>query len=156
MRSKCRTSGVILIIMFLIPFCAGAATVTAAGDIVFETTGWIIGTDGVNYSFSANVAPFTYLVKLSDLSEAPNFGFDFLYLSITTSTGQIDSIVGPGSFTFDAVDGETYFVNVFGEGAGNKLSGLFGVEITAVPIPTSLLLLGPGLLGLIFLRRRKR
>jgi hypothetical protein len=135
----------------LLPLSAGAAT-------VFETTGWIIGETGtgLTFDFEADTAPFTYRATLSDLSEAPVFGFDFLFLSITTATDTVDSIVGPGSFTFAATSGETYFANIFGTGGGTVGAGLFGVEVTAVPIPPSLILLGSSLIGLVFLRRRVR
>jgi hypothetical protein len=131
------------------PFYAGAST-------VFETTGWILDTDGLSYEFLADTAPYTYRATLADLSEAPNFGFDFLYLSVTTATDIVGSIVGPGSFTYPAVPGETYFANIFGEGGGNLEAGLFGLEIKAIPVPPSLILLGSSLLGLVFLRRRIR
>ena len=133
----------------LIPHYAGAST-------VFETTGWIQETIGLNFDFVADTAPFTYKATLSDLSEAPFFGFDFLFLSITTSTDTVDSIVGPGSFSFAAIPGETYFANIFGTGGGTVGAGLFGVEVTAVPIPPSLILLGSSLLGLVLFRRRMR
>ena len=133
----------------LIPHYAGAST-------VFETTGWIVGTEGLNYEFVADTAPYTYRATLSDLSENPSFGFEYLFLSITTSTDTVDSIVGPGSFTFAAIPGETYFANIFGTGGGTVGAGLFGVEVTAVPIPPSLILLGSSLLGLVLLRRRVR
>ena len=134
----------------LIPLSAGASTV------VFETTGWIIETTGLTFEFDADTAPYTYTATLSDLSETPTFGFDFLYLSITTSTGVVDSTVGPGSFSFLATPGETYFANVFGTGGGDLGAGLFGVEVTAVPIPPGLILLGTSVFGLILLRRRVR
>jgi hypothetical protein len=133
----------------LIPNSIGAST-------VFETTGWILETDALTYDFVADTAPFTYRATLSDLSEAPFFGFDFLYLSITTATDTVDSIVGPGSFTFAAIPNEKYFANVFGTGGGTQDAGLFGLEIKAVPIPPSLLLFGTSLLGLAFLKRRVR
>jgi hypothetical protein len=131
------------------PFYAGAST-------VFETTGWILDTDALTYNFVADTAPYTYRATLADLSEAPYFGFDFLYLSITTATDTVDSIVGPGSFTFPAVPGETYFANVFGDAGGDMQAGLFGLEIKAVPIPPSLILLGSSVLGLVLIRRRTR
>ena len=133
----------------LIPHYAGAST-------VFETTGWIQETIGLNFDFVADTAPYTYRATLSDLSEDPLFGFDFLYLSITTATGTVDSIVGPGSFPFAAIPGETYFANIFGTGGGTVGAGLFGLEVTAVPIPPSLILLGSSVLGLVLLRRRVR
>jgi hypothetical protein len=146
---------VLIALVFLMPSYAGASPVEDFGHIVFETTGWIIGTDGVSLPFVADVAPFTYRVTLSDLSESPNFGFDFLFLAITTATETIGSIIGPGQFTFTAIPGQTYFVNVFGVGGGDFDTGLFGVEIAAIPIPTSLLLFGSGILGLVLLRLRK-
>ncbi len=134
---------------------ASASMSQDVGDIVFETTGWIIGKQAVNIPFQADVAPYTYLVILSDLSEATTFGFNFLYLSITTATGPVDSIFGPGQFQFTATPGDTYWVNVIGEGGGTFGAGLFGVEITAVPIPASILLFGSGILSMVFFRRRK-
>ena len=131
----------------LIPHVAGAA-------IVFETTGWIQETIGLTFDFEADTAPYTYRATLSDLSQAPWFGFDFLYLSLTTSTETVDSTIGPGSFTFEAIPGETYFANIFGTGGGDLGAGLFGLEVATVPIPPSVLLLGSSLLGLVLIRRR--
>jgi hypothetical protein len=68
----------------------------------------------------------------------------------------VESIIGPGSFNFAATSGETYFANIFGTGGGSQGAGLFGLEIKAVPIPPSLILLGSSILGLILLRRRVR
>lgn len=135
----------------LIPHSAGAST-------VFETTGWITETTGLTYEFEADTAPFTYVATLSDLSEEPYFGFTFLYLSITTATETVDTIVGSGSFSFSAIPGETYFANVFGTPDDEALAGagLFGIEVTAIPIPPSLILLGSSLFGLVLLRRRVR
>ncbi|WP_372682461.1 hypothetical protein, partial [Desulfosarcina sp.] len=99
-------------------------------------------------------APYTYKATLTDLSEDPFFGFKFLFLSITSSGNPVGSIVGPGSFTFDATAGKTYFANVFGTGGGTQEAGLFGVDITAVPVPPALLLLGSGLFALLTLRKK--
>lgn len=138
---------IIAIVLLSIPQFAGAST-------VFETTGFITGTEGVTFDFEADTAPFTYRTTLSDLSEDPFFGFTFLYLAITTSGNTVGSIVGPGSFLFDATPGETYFANIFGTGGGTMGAGLFGIEITAVPVPPALLLLGSGLFALFALRKR--
>jgi hypothetical protein len=136
----------------LIPFSAGAST-------VFETTGWILETTGLTFEFDADTAPYTYRATFSDLSTAPFFGFEFLFLSITTATDNVGSIIDPfgtESLTFTAIPGETYFANIFGTGGGTVGAGLFGLEVTAIPIPPSLILLGSSVLGLVFLRRRVR
>ena len=135
----------------LVPSYAGAST-------VFETTGWITEPTGLTFDFVADTAPFTYTATLSDFSEAPFFGFEFLYLIITTSADDVGSTVGPGSFSFVAIPGETYYANVFGTpaDAATAGAGLFGIDVTAVPIPPGLILLGTSVFGLILLRRRVR
>ena len=132
---------VLAIVLLSSPHSAGATT-------VFETTGWMQEDTGLTFSFVADTAPFTYVATLSDLSEAPFFGFEFLFLSITTSTDTVDSIVGPGSFSFTATPGETYFANIFGTGGGTTEAGLFGINVAAIPEPATAALLAAGLAGL--------
>lgn len=138
---------VIAAVLLSAPHYAGATT-------VFETTGWIQETTGLTFSFVADTAPFTYVATLSDLSVVPFFGFEFLFLSITTSTDTVDSIVGPGSFSFTATPGETYFANIFGTGGGTAEAGLFGINVAAIPEPTTAALLVAGLAGLAAAGRR--
>ena len=152
MKSKPLLLVIALALVLILPPCAGATT-------VFETTGWIIGTDGVNYSFVADQAPYTYEATLADLSDPPTFGFDFIYLKITTATESLEpvgSIDKPGSFTFTATPGETYHANLFGIASEEGVNaGLYGIEVATVPIPTTLMLLGSGLVGLVVVRRKK-
>ena len=138
-----------VILLLMVPPCLGATT-------VFETTGWIIDTEGDSFDFVADEGPYTYQATLSDLSESPFFGFEFLYLMISTATGTVGSIDAPGSFTFTAVPDETYYANVFGNAGGKYNTGLFGVEVTTIPLPATLMLLGSGLVGLLALRRKSR
>lgn len=137
------------VVCLLIPLHAGAAT-------VFETTGWIIGSEGLVYEFTADIEPLTYQATITDLSVEPAFGLTNLFLSIATSTGVIDFRFGEGSFVFPVIEGNTYFANVFGKGGGDLEAGNFGLKIEAVPIPPGLILLGSSVLGLVLLRRRKR
>ena len=133
----------------------------AAAAIVFETTGWVVGTDAETYSFTADVTPLviaddgslTYEVTLADLSLAPSFEFEALFLSLTTSTETVQSIVGPGSFKFAAVENETYHVNIFGIGGGDFEAGLYGIEVAAVPVPSALVLFASAVAGLGVRRR---
>lgn len=150
--SKMKTKFVLMVV--LITFLAIPSY--AVASIVFETTGWIIGSDGLSYEFQADQSPYTYQATFSDLSESPFFGFDFLYFSVTSSTDTLDSIVGPGSFTFDVIPGQTLFANVFGTGGGNLEAGNFGVQISTIPVPGAMWLLGSGLIGLVGLRRKFR
>jgi hypothetical protein len=139
---------ILVIMLFVIPSFVGAA-------VVDETTGWITGTEGVVFDFTADVSPYTYEVTFSDLSMDPFFGFEFLFLSITTATDTVaPPLTGPGSFSFVATPNEMYFANVYGIGGGTVGAGLFGLEITAVPIPSTLMLLGSGIFALVALKRR--
>jgi hypothetical protein len=139
---------ILVIMLFLIPSVVGAAT-------VYQATGWITGKEGVVFDFDADVSPYTYVATLTDLSVEPYFGFDFLFLSITTATDTMGSIVGPGKISFVAIPDETYFANIFGDGGGDFDTGNFGLQINAVPIPSALVLLGSGIFALVALKRRK-
>ena len=136
-----------LIVLFVIPSYTSATT-------VYETTGWIEGTQGLSLPFQADQSPYTYQATLADLSISPIFGFDYLFLSITSTTTSYGSIVGPGSFTFDVVPNELLFANVFGTGGGDQRVGLFGVQITTVPVPGAVWLLSSGLIGFISIKRK--
>ncbi len=131
----------------LIPQYAGAS-------IVLEETDFMFGVSGENYSFLADQTPLVYKVTLTDM-EFPA-AFDFLGVAITTSTDIIAQLLTPGTTTFDVEFGTTYFANVLGIAATPPGTGLFGIKIEPVPIPSSLILLGSNVLGLVLLRRRVR
>ena len=152
MKSRLFLCVLAVILFLMMPPCLGATT-------VFETTGWIIGPlpGAYNFDFVADQSPYTYKATLSDLSILP-FGFDVLFLQISTATDSVGSIFDHGSFTFTAVPDETYYANVFGVASEESIynAGLFGVEVTAIPIPATLMLLGSGLVGLLVLKRKSR
>ena len=132
----------------MIPSFAGAST-------VFEIIDRVSGIDSFSYSFSANVEPYTYQVTLSDLSVEPEEGFRFLFLSLTSNGQLFGSSFGPGSFLFEADPRRTYNASLFGIGGGNSWTGEFRLKVEAVPLPNSILLLGTGILGLLFLKRNR-
>jgi hypothetical protein len=75
-------------------------------------------------------------------------------MAVTTATELLGSLNAPGSFTFDATPGE-YFVSFFGEAGASTSYGMYGIEISQVPLPAAVWLFGSGLLGLIGIARRK-
>ncbi len=127
-------------------------TAAMAGPI-FETTDYIEGIEGLTYSFDIGPHPGTFEATLSDLSFGP-MAFDFLGLSISTASQTLGAIEAPGTFTFDAAPDATYYANIFGVGAGDFDTGLFGVQVEAVPLPPSLVMILSGLLLIVVVRRR--
>ena len=139
------------ILLFVIPSYSFALT-------IFETTGWIIGTDDDTFNFLANQAPYTYEATLVDLSTPPNFGFENIFMSISTATDLLASISDFGSTKFNAVPGETHYAYVSGTGGGNLEAGLFGLQVstTPVPEPATMVLICSGLICLVGLSRKIR
>lgn len=136
---------VMAVILLSWPQFVGAAT-------VLEETGYIFGFSGENYSFVADQTPLVYSVTLTDF-EFPA-AFDYLGVAITTSTDKVAELLAPGMTTFNAEPGTTYFANILGNAANPPGAGLFGINITAVPVPPTLLLLGSGIFALVALKRK--
>ncbi len=129
-----------------------AAGTAQASTVVFETTGFFTGTvpGFANPSFTISTGG-NYLATLSDLSFGP-LGFSTLLMSVSTSTSILANTSSPGSFSFTASPGN-YFANVVGLPTG--LGGIFGIQISQVPVPAAAYLLGSGLIGLLSIARRR-
>jgi len=142
------------ITFFIVPAFANAA-------IIFETSEFITESEGIVYEFVVDIEPSAACVAtITDLSE-DLLGFEYLYLTISTSSEVLGETYthDPGGLepiNFIAYPGIQYYANVFGFGSGEYKTGNFGLQIVGspVPIPTTLFLLGSGLIGLIGLRRR--
>lgn len=144
------------IALLLVPSCLLAST-------VLEEQGIIRDFDVEVYSFEADIAPFTYAANLFDLSNTLTglfpgsaLGFESIGLAILDGSGNVVASRGDfGSVSFEVSQGAKYFAWVVGETDDSGI-GAFGLNIEAVPIPSALLLLGTGLVGLIAIRRRGR
>ena len=124
-----------------------------AASIVYEDVDFIKGKNANSESFTIAQSG-SYLVTLSDFQFPKKF-LD-LELSITESKAPIiGTIIGSGTFTFSATAGATYWANIFGIAASPLDIGLYGIRIeqmnsmSAVPVPTSMLMLGSALVAFV-------
>ena len=127
---------------------AWANTVVYDRVELFQTQAFFTDTfailDAGNYR--ATLTDFAFPVAMMDSG-----------MSVTTTTDSLGSLMAPGSFTFNATAGN-YFVSVYG--AADTLAplelGLYGIEISQVPVPAAIWLFASGLLGLVGIAKRKK
>jgi hypothetical protein len=117
-----------------------------------EETGFIFDFSGETFTFVADETPLLYEVTLTDF-DFPT-AFDVLAVAITTSTEPVVELLAPGTTTFSAEFGTTYFANVLGLADEAVGVGLFGIRVAAIPEPGTALLLAVGLMALALRRQR--
>jgi hypothetical protein len=140
--------------------CSPALAAHASTVTPFATTNFVIGSETLNQPFMVTEAG-TYKATIADFGNSTPFDtFDTLLFAVTT-TGPIsfvDIADGAGTmdmFTFTGTPGVQYWANIVALLGSPTAVGLFGAEVSLIPIPPSLLLLGSGLLGLVVMRRRR-
>ena len=122
-----------------------------ASMVVYEEVELFDTLSVLNDTFTVTDAG-THMATLTD--------FDFPELmaqsgmAVSTATELLGSLNAPGSFTFEATPGE-YFVAFFGEAGASTSYGMYGIDISRVPVPAAVWLFGSGLLGLGAIKRKK-
>ena len=100
----------------------------------------------------------SYMATLTNFN-FPAFMID-TGMDVVTATQFLGSTLGAGSFTFDATPG-IYSVGFFGTADPSTLSnpsnlGMYGMQISQIPIPAAVWLFASGLLGLVVVSRNKK
>ena len=112
--------------------CAIAIFVTpATAAIVYEKVDLFQGTTTFSDTFSIIDAGI-YRAILTDFEFPEPMAQSGM--AVTTSVDLLGSLNAPGSFTFDATPGE-YFVSFFGDAGATTGSGMYGIEISQIPVP---------------------
>ncbi len=130
--------------------------------VIFEKVSFLAGSGYFTDRFSIDSAG-SYQVTLTDFSFPQPFVE--MGLNITSATQSFGSVIGAGSFSFDADPGD-YYLSFFGEAPDLGQYGIeiaqYGIQISqpgnvsAVPVPAAAWLFGSGLIGMTgILRRRK-
>ena len=141
-----------MVLLCSLALAARASTITS-----FATTGFVIGSDTLNVAFTV-AEPGTYKAIIEDFDPINNPFAKLLFAITTTSPlgveGVVDGAGDMGMFTFIGDPDANYVANIAAVTGASGI-GLFGAEVSLIPIPPSLLLLGSGLLGLVVMRRRR-
>jgi len=129
--------------------------------VIFERVSFLKGEDYFTDELRIGEAG-TYQVTLTDF-QFPD-PLMALGIDITSATESFGSLIGPGSFTFEADPGE-YYLSLFGKAAD---LGQYGIQVarydilisepgnvSAVPVPAAAWLFGSGLVGLAGIIRRR-
>ena len=142
--------------LLMTPVNSWAATVYEKVEL-FQTETFF--TDSFDISeaglYKATLTDFNFPVPMIDTG-----------MNVTTTTDSLGSLMAPGSFMFNTMPG-TYFVSFFG--FADTLTpaqlrhcfhpktqlGMYGIDVSAVPVPAAAWLFGSGLIGLAVVARRK-
>lgn len=126
----------------------------AQASTVYEETRTVFGSTAATTTIMLSQAG-AYRATLEDMVDPE--AFDFLLLGLTKEDGSsLGAIFGDGSFTFSLPSPGKILAHLSAitAGGGNS-SGMYGLEITAIPLPPALLLFTSALFGLVVVGRRE-
>lgn len=132
--------------LLMTPVYSWAATVYEKVELfqteTFFTDSFEISDAGV---YTATLTDFSFPAPMIDTG-----------MNVTTTKDWLGGLMAPGSFTFNATPGR-YYVSFFGSAdfSTSLQLGQYGIDISQVPVPAAIWLFGSGLIGLVFVARRK-
>ncbi len=125
---------------------------TQAATVIYEDYQFVTEPTVFTESFNVTEAG-TYTAKLVDF-EFP-VAFDILSLGISQGLQPLGIGFGTGSFTFNVTMPGILNAHLAAI-PGSQGTGLFGLEIMAVPLPPAAILFFSGILGLVTVARRDK
>jgi len=137
------------IVFLVVPSYATAA-------LVFQEIVTVSGyNDVVNFSFTADIDAPKYVFTVTDLSTPPEVVAVNPRSAWTDYMEPAHALFGFGSLAFTPTIGATYYGYVLADGVGAQGDlGSLMISVTTVPLPTSVLLLGSGILVIMGLKKK--
>ncbi|MDX1763299.1 MAG: PEP-CTERM sorting domain-containing protein [bacterium] len=129
-------------------------SVTAAP--IVQGVGFVSGNNGFQTTGFQITNPGTYVAELID--DAFPEAFDFLGLTVNNASENFALLFSPGTMQFNVGAGQTgpFEANVVWDTADNWKLGQYRWSVAVIPEPTSMFLLGSGLVGLAALKAKRR
>jgi hypothetical protein len=128
-----------------------------AATIIYEDVGFIKGTGGTTTQFRIEGSAPGYQIQLID------FAFPTEFSSIAVQIVQGDPTApneigrwSVGTYDLSDLDPGVYYANVAGAMDNQLDLGLYGVQITSVPIPPGLVLFASGVVLLVLLGEHRK
>lgn len=151
-------AGAALLLLCVHSVQAGTVNIAGYGD------GSIVQSVLGVWSFSGEISfsePGEYNFQLIDLSVG--VAFDSLSALISTTAEEVVSVsfvegvaTGPRRLTFDVVEGGEYWLSILAITDASVNTGVFGLEVTPVPVPPAFAFMLTSLLGLAAYARQRK